>query len=44
VLAAVIAGCLWLIVVGARYDEARVHAGHRVFGVPAQRPTQPPPP
>lgn len=44
VFAASIAGCIWLIVAGARYDDARLPVSHRVFGVPAQQPTRPPSP
>lgn len=44
VFAASIAGCVWLIVVGARYDDARLPVRHHVFGVPAQQPTRPPSP
>lgn len=44
VFAASIAGCVWLIVVGARYDDARLPVRHHVFGVPAQQPMRPPSP
>ena len=44
VFAASIAGCIGLIVVGARYDDASIPTSHRVFGVPTQRPELLPPP
>ncbi|MCC7461312.1 MAG: hypothetical protein IT480_02485 [Gammaproteobacteria bacterium] len=34
VLAASLAGCLWLIVVSARYQDAPLPAGEALFGVP----------
>lgn len=34
--AASIAGCLWLIVVSARYDDQPLPIDGRVFGVPTQ--------
>jgi len=42
VFAASLAGCLWLIFVGARYDDAPVPTTRQVFGVPTQQPAQPP--
>ncbi|MCC6716070.1 MAG: hypothetical protein IT496_12615 [Gammaproteobacteria bacterium] len=44
VFAASLAGSVWLIVLGARYDDARIPTGHQVFGVPAQQATRPPGP
>lgn len=44
VFAASIAGCVWLIVVGARYDDARLPVRHHVFGVPVQQLMRPPSP
>ncbi len=44
VFAASIAGCIWLVVVGARYGDASIPIRDQVFGVPTQRPAQPPPP
>ncbi|HNC69635.1 MAG TPA: hypothetical protein PKZ77_04030 [Pseudomonadales bacterium] len=34
VFVASLAGCIWLIVVGARYEDTAIPAGNRVFGVP----------
>lgn len=42
IFAASLAGCIWLIVVSAGDDEARIPAGHRVFGVPVRQPVRPP--
>lgn len=36
VFAASMAGCIWIIVVGARYDDVPVDAPRPVFGVPAR--------
>ncbi len=44
VFAASLAGGVWLIVLGARYDDARIPTSHQVFGVPAQQETPPPVP
>ncbi len=41
VFIASLAGCIWLIVVGARYDDAAISASNRVFGVPTRQ-TSPP--
>jgi len=41
VFAVSLAGCIWLIAVSANHDEARIPAGHRVFGVPVREPTRP---
>jgi hypothetical protein len=37
VLAASLTGCIWLILVAARYGDARTPSGHQVFGVPLQQ-------
>lgn len=37
VFAAALAGCIWLILVAARYDDPRTPSGHQVFGVPVQQ-------
>jgi hypothetical protein len=37
VLAASLAGCIWLILVAARYGDARTPSGRQVFGVPVQQ-------
>ncbi len=34
--AASIAGCIWLIVVSARYDDQPLPTDGRVFGIPVQ--------
>lgn len=44
VFAASIAGCAWLIVVAARYDDAKLPTTHEVFGVPVKTPPANPPP
>lgn len=44
VFAASLAGCVWLIVLGARDDDSRIPTSHQVFGVPAQQVTPPPRP
>jgi hypothetical protein len=44
IFTASLAGCLWLIVVSARYDDARLPTRHQVFGVPTQQRVQLPPP
>jgi len=41
IFTASLAGCLWLIVAGARYDDASIDTSHRVFGVPMQQSPQP---
>ena len=43
IFVASIAGCIWMIVLSLRYDDAAVTAGPRVFGVPVQQPAQAPP-
>ncbi|KRF01802.1 hypothetical protein ASG87_09825 [Frateuria sp. Soil773] len=35
IFAASLAGCVWMIVLGARHADAPVDAPHAVFGVPA---------
>lgn len=42
VFAATLAGCIYLIVVSAEYDDASLPSGHRVFGVPTQQPARAP--
>lgn len=42
VFVASIAGCIWLIVVGARYEDVRLPTDGHVFGVPT-RSAEPPP-
>ena len=44
VFAASLAGCLWLIVAAARYDDEPLDTRSQVFGVPTQQSRQPPPP
>lgn len=44
VFGASLAGCLWLIVAAARYDDSPFDTHHQVFGVPTTQPRQPPPP
>lgn len=44
IFVASIAGCLWLIVTGARYDDTAIDATPPVFGVPTQQPARPPSP
>ena len=44
VFAASLAGCVWLILVAARYGDARIPTSHQVFGVPAQQPPSSPRP
>lgn len=44
VFAASLAGSIWLMIVGARYDDARIPTSHQVFGVPAQQAPRPSPP
>ncbi len=41
IFAATVIGCVYLIVVGSQYEDASVHAGPRVFGVPLR--SAPPP-
>ncbi len=36
VFAASMAGCIWIIVIGARHDDVPVDAPRPVFGVPAR--------
>ncbi len=44
VFVASLAGCIWLIVVGARYDDVRLPTSERVFGVPIRQAAPPPAP
>lgn len=43
IFAASLSGCIWLIIISARYDDMRIPTTHQVFGVPAQQPGPPPP-
>lgn len=43
IFAALLAGCVWMIVVSARHADTPLDAPHAVLGVPASTHSTPPP-